>query len=142
MYESDVEQLMRDIHYQLVRLSRPTFHDLGLTPPRFHTLAMVAEHGPITMSEVHAMLHVSKSTVTALVDGLVADQLIARGRDEGDRRKVVLETTKSGRGVLERLRTHRSRLVAEAMEGIPAQERDCMMRALRRMKDRLGDVRV
>lgn len=139
MREDDVEQLLRDIHYHLIRLSRPRFQDLGLTPPRFHTLAMVVVHGPLTMSAIHAKLHVSKSTVTALVDGLVSDGLIRRDKDEDDRRKVVLSATDAGRGVLETLRAHRCGLVEAALKDVPADHRECMVETLSRMKKRLGE---
>lgn len=139
MHDGDVEQLLRDIHYHLIRLSRPKFHDLGLTPPRFHTLALVVAHGPLTMSAIHGKLHVAKSTVTALVDGLVTDGLIRREKDEADRRKIVLFATDAGRGVLETLRAYRCELVEATLHDVPDERRACMVETLVRMKERLGE---
>lgn len=136
---SEIEQLLRDIHYGLVRLTRSTLHETGLTPPRFHTLWLVVSFGPLSMSEVHKKLHVSKSSVTALVDGLVADGLIDRRRADTDRRKVMLSATATGCGVLEEIRKHRSDLVDWALENASAEERMRLKRTLDSLKRRLSE---
>jgi len=109
------EQLLREIHYDLVRLSRQELIEQGMTPPRFHLLHHVVRHAPIDMGTIHRSMHLSRSSLTSLVDGLVDDGLIARARDPEDRRRVVIEPTESGLALLERLRQSRCARLGAAM---------------------------
>ncbi|MFW6313687.1 MAG: MarR family winged helix-turn-helix transcriptional regulator [Spirochaetota bacterium] len=110
------ERLLREIHYELARLSRQELIEEGMTPPRFHLLHHVVRHAPIDMGAIHRSMHLSRSSLTSLVDGLVEDRLIARTRDPHDRRRVVIEPTASGLALLERLRESRCARLEEAME--------------------------
>lgn len=111
-----MEQLLRDIHYELIRLSRPELQELRMTPPRFHTLHHIVRHSPITMGELHRVMHLSKSSLTSLVDGLVADGLITRERAPDDRRRIVITPTAAGAALLERMRRSRCAHLDDALQ--------------------------
>ena len=115
-----IASLMRDIHYNLIRKTRPELHERGLTPPRFHALAHVANHGPINMSEIRKRLHVSKSTATAVVDGLVNEGLLRRHRPDEDRRCVIIEVTDAGRRVMEETRQKQAAYLRSALQKMKA----------------------
>ncbi len=73
-----------------------------------------------------ALLDVTPSTVTSVVDGLALRGLVTRGEDAKDRRKVMLSLTDDGRSVLrngdelvaERLGRLLDRLDADQAEGV------------------------
>jgi DNA-binding MarR family transcriptional regulator len=90
------------------------------------------------MSQIHKKLHVSKSTVTTLVDGLVSDGLIERQRTQADRRKIMMSATEAGCNVLEVVREHRCSLVAAALEGVNQDEQARIAAALTTMKQNLN----
>lgn len=125
-----LEQLLRDTHYQLIRLTRSELYRRGITPPRFHLLHYVVASGPAELKAAAATMHVGKSTLTSLVDGLVADGLITRDRDSGDRRRVILTATTEGGALLERLRRERSARLADALRACRSEEVDATIATL------------
>lgn len=132
-----VESLLRDIHYSLIRRTRPVLHEWGLTPPRFHALAHVAKHGPLGMSEIQHRLHVSKSTATAIIDGLVQEGLLDRHRPETDRRRVIIEITNEGRKIMEETRRRQVDFVRAALSDTSAAEQRTLVDSLASIKAHL-----
>jgi DNA-binding MarR family transcriptional regulator len=72
---------------------------VDLTLSQYRALALLAE-GPEAASALADKLAVSRPSVTGVIDGLVARELVDRHHDEGDRRRVGLELTSEGRRVL------------------------------------------
>ena len=68
----------------------------GLTHARVRLLNALEHAGPLRMSEVGSGLGVTPRNVTALVDSLEADGLVARRPDPDDRRATLLELTPDG----------------------------------------------
>ena len=132
-----IEQLLRDVHYQLIRLSRHELRDEGITPPRFHTLYFIVRHGPIDMGTMHTQMHLSRSSLTSLVDGLVDDRLIRRERSSEDRRRVVLHPTQAGVELLERLRLTRCRHLQRALDRLEARSAECVVDSLQLIVEEL-----
>lgn len=110
-----LEELIRDIHYRLIRVTKRDLLASGISPPRFHLLHYVSVRGPVDMGSAHRHMHVSKSSLTSLVDGLVDESLLARERSELDRRRVVLRVTKEGVSLLNRIRLARCSHLGEAL---------------------------
>jgi long-chain acyl-CoA synthetase len=75
--------------------------DVDLSLPQYRVLAFLAE-GSAAASALAGKLAVSRPSVTALVDGLVARGLVERRADPSDRRRVDHVLTVAGRRVLDR----------------------------------------
>ncbi|TVQ28988.1 MAG: MarR family transcriptional regulator [Spirochaetaceae bacterium] len=125
-----LERLLLDMHYALIRLSRDKLRELNMTPPRFHLLSRVIHGAPLDMGTLHDAVHVSKSTLTSVVDGLVADGLIERDRSPTDRRRVVLTPTEEGRRVLDTLRQIRCSHLEHALATVPIRDLAVVERSL------------
>ena len=125
-----LERLLLDMHYALIRLSRDQLRDLKMTPPRFHVLSRVVRQGPLDMGTLHDAMHVTKSTLTSVVDGLVGDGLIGRDRSPTDRRRVVLHPTEEGRRVLDTLRQIRCSHLEHALNTLPVNDIAVVERSL------------
>jgi DNA-binding MarR family transcriptional regulator len=70
----------------------------GTTLPRFDVLAALErEPAGLTMSGLSALLLVSNGNVTPIVTRLVADGLVTRTQDRGDRRVLRVKLTAKGR---------------------------------------------
>ena len=67
--------------------------------PQYRVLALLAG-GPAASSWLADRLTVSPPSVTAVVDGLVARDLVVRIPDPSDRRRLNLELTDEGRRIL------------------------------------------
>jgi len=73
--------------------------DVELSLPQYRVLALLAE-GSIIPSAMAEKLAVRRPTVTAVVDGLVARDLVERNTPPGDRRQVSHRLTEPGRRLL------------------------------------------
>ncbi|HVA44270.1 MAG TPA: MarR family transcriptional regulator [Acidimicrobiales bacterium] len=73
---------------------------VDLSLPQYRILMFLAE-GAVAASALADNLAVSRPSVTAVVDGLVARGLVERRHDEGDRRRVGHTLTAEGRRVLD-----------------------------------------
>lgn len=83
----------REGNRQLAQALKP----LGLTPSQAEVVRVVADHQPLTMTELGTMLVCESGTnPSRLVDRLVTNGLIERNIDVNDRRAVKLTLTSEG----------------------------------------------
>lgn len=69
---------------------------LDLTPPQFYVLATIGYAGGLPFGEIGAKMMVTVSNLTGIVDRLEEKKLVARKRDENDRRVVHVVLTDKG----------------------------------------------
>ncbi len=81
---------------RLARVSGSALAEADLTLAQYRVLVFL-DAGERPASDVAALLDVVPSTVTSVVDGLCTRDLVARGTDPCDRRRVVLSLTPEGR---------------------------------------------
>ncbi len=81
---------------------------MDLTLPQYRVLGILAE-GSAAASGLAGRLAVRPSSVTAIIDGLLAKGLVDRRHEEGDRRRIALRLTDDG-----------ARTVAEADRAVDA----------------------
>lgn len=87
----------------------------GLTRARLSALALLVLGGPRTLGELAAAEHVRPPTMTRLVHAMEADGLVARERNPGDGRSVIIRATPAGQ---EQLELGRARQIAPLAESI------------------------
>jgi MarR family transcriptional regulator, lower aerobic nicotinate degradation pathway regulator len=75
----------------------------GARRQHFTVLASLSEQGPASQADLGRRLSIDRSDLHALLAELEGDGLVARVRDERDRRRNVVTLTRAGRGVLARL---------------------------------------
>lgn len=76
-------------------------HDLS--EGRLAVLLAVSQEPGITPAALAAQLEVTRATVTGLLDGLEAQDLLFRATAEGDRRTLCIRTTTAGERLVESL---------------------------------------
>ncbi len=86
---------------RLARQVEVALATVELTQPQYRILALLSE-GSAAATALARRLAVSRPSVTALVDGLVARGYVARGSDPQDRRRVTHVLTPQGRRILAR----------------------------------------
>jgi DNA-binding MarR family transcriptional regulator len=69
----------------------------GLTPMQWAVLAKLHQIGTTSQTALGRAVSMDAATVKGTVDRLVARGLAARLRDEGDRRKLMVDLTEAGR---------------------------------------------
>lgn len=111
----ELEYLLRQINHLMNHYTRSYLGERGLTMARFWVLSNLPPKQKLTMGELQRRLLLAPGTVTGLVDGLVAEGLVQRWRDERDRRLVYLSLTTAGEEFLAGILKFRSAVLAKAM---------------------------
>ena len=92
---------------------------VDLSLPQYRMLVFLAEGGSAAASALAGKLGVSRPSVTALVDGLVARGLAERTADAIDRRRVAHAVTPAGLAILDRADEVVEARLAELARSIP-----------------------
>jgi MarR family transcriptional regulator, lower aerobic nicotinate degradation pathway regulator len=85
------------------RLVNASLAQDGARRQHFTVLASLSEQGPASQADLGRRLSIDRSDLHALLTELESDGLVARLRDERDRRRNVVTLTRLGRGALARL---------------------------------------
>ncbi len=101
-----------------------------LSVPQFRALRFLHRQAGASLSAAAEHIGVTLPSMSALVDGLVARKLIARGADPADRRRIVLTLTPRGASVLERARGEAQAHLAEKLAALSPEERACVAQAM------------
>ncbi|HZU83118.1 MAG TPA: MarR family transcriptional regulator [Polyangiaceae bacterium] len=136
-----------------LRFSGPLLARFGLTPARFDMLTVI-ERFPCgaPQSELREDLGVSAATISRMLRSLEELGFVEREREEGDRRRWIVELTEKGRELLRRatrlLTRPVRRVIHEALVGVE-RRRDawaCMLEMaqaewlFQRLRDAFGDI--
>ena len=107
---------------------------------QFRTLVIVATTEPATLGEIATRLRVHPSNATRLVDKLVGAGLVDRREDTVDRRYLAVTLTPEGRGLVDRVMTHRHDAIAQVMARMAADDRRTLALALDAFADAAGEA--
>jgi len=119
--------------------ARSMTHLDDVTLPQFRALVILASHGPITSGELASHLGVHGSTVTRLVDRLVAKRLVARSTPD-DRREVVLSVDAAGLAALDAVTVARRRELAVVMRRLSPAQRKSAVKAFTVFAEAAGEL--
>ncbi|HNY66497.1 MAG TPA: MarR family transcriptional regulator [Deltaproteobacteria bacterium] len=72
----------------------------GLTGPQLWAIKVIADAGPLSVSELAGRMFVHPATVVGIIDRLEGHGLVGRERSREDRRVVHVDLTDSGRRLL------------------------------------------
>ena len=95
-----------------------------------HALAVLAESGPATQTELARRLGLSKSTVSRLVDELERHRWAHRRTATVDARQRLVELTSQGRTVAVDIDRRRGERMADLLAHIPERDRQIVLAAL------------
>lgn len=119
-----------DRMYRIIALWKeqlaPALKEHGLTVAHFHVLAVLRQAGPshrLTTGQLAAGEMVTCSGMTARANHLERKALIARERDERDRRVIHLRLTEDGRRLVDQVIARHHLMEQRLMAGLDAGER-------------------
>lgn len=105
-----------------------------------HRAMRIIDHlGPVTMGELADYAIIDRTTLTRLVDQLVAAGFVERSRPPGDRRKVILTLTPRGKHAHTAMRRAISRDSQTLMRELPERDLRVAARLQRTIIERLID---
>ncbi|RAV34157.1 MarR family winged helix-turn-helix transcriptional regulator [Corynebacterium heidelbergense] len=85
-------------------------------------MMILAEHGPLRISQIAAMEAIRMPTASNAVNQLESMNIVTRVRDVSDRRGVRVELTEKGRADLNQMSEDRSQQLASMVAGLSAEE--------------------
>lgn len=109
----------------------------GLSFGRVRLISELGKHGPKIMNELSELLGVTPRNITALVDGLEADGLLARRPHATDRRATVIELTERGSTVAAELRATHEAEMTELFRALSPADQAELLRLIRLVHDEL-----
>ncbi|WP_246178729.1 MarR family winged helix-turn-helix transcriptional regulator [Actinomadura decatromicini] len=128
-----LNRLLRDVVLMLRRANA----DQPITSQQLSVLGSL-EHGPRRMTELAAEHGVRLPTMTAQINRLERDALIARGRDGADARVVTVRLTGAGRERLAEGRERRIGFLADRFANLTDAEHAAVVEALPALRKLLG----
>jgi DNA-binding MarR family transcriptional regulator len=134
--------LVQGLGRALVQSTRSAGHLPALPESQVAVLRRLSHTGGLTPAQLAADLHLARPTISNLVRDLTADGLIERRPAPTDGRSVVLVPTARAEGMLNAFRQGRSEVMAHALAGLSAQEREQLAASLPAFKKLLERVRA
>jgi DNA-binding MarR family transcriptional regulator len=107
----------------------------GVRRQHFSVLSSLAERGPASQAEIGRRLLIDRSDLHELLNELEQRGLVARERDQHDRRRNVVALTVAGSGALDRLAARVEEAQDAYLEPLDDSERAELTRLLRKLAE-------
>lgn len=104
--------------------------DLKFSKSEIFTMLFLDKRKEITMTELVEYINSPMSTATGIVDRLVKNGYIKRGRSDRDRRIVILRLTEEGSQLIKRLKDMILRYINIVVEDLTEEEKQFLTRIL------------
>jgi DNA-binding MarR family transcriptional regulator len=145
--EPRTPQLLRDstgflltrAHLRAHREFLTALKPLGIEPRHYGTLRALRVAGPATQGDLAGLLDVSPATVVQIVDHLEHRGLVARRRDQVDRRAYRLHLIDGADTVLDQVDAISAEVLADRIGGPRSRDRQDLVRLLAQLLSSLGD---
>jgi DNA-binding MarR family transcriptional regulator len=130
--DEDTAVRLRVAIARLSRRLRPTAAGAAaeLTPTRISVLLTIVRARAIRLSELADTEGLNPTMLSRVISDFVAEGLVARTSDDGDRRAAWVTPTAAGRKLAERIRRERTAALNQALEGLTDDDRELLERAL------------
>ena len=121
---------LRPVLLRLARELRKETEQLGVTSRQVTLLWLIRLSPGLSLRELAAEEGISAPALSGHVDRLEKAGLIARVRDDADRRRVGLQLTEEGDRLLRRVRARRTTWLADRLRGLDEDELAAIERAI------------
>jgi DNA-binding MarR family transcriptional regulator len=138
-----VTEVASRLRLAVARTARRLRQEAGgeLSPSQNAALATIANHGPLTPSELAAIERIQRPTVTRILSHLEEGGLVQRTPDPRDGRACLLSATPEGTRLLRRLRGRKNAYLAKRLRDLDADELEMLERAATTLERILEDER-
>lgn len=121
----DIVRQFGALRRHLLRTNRANFVRSGLTAPQLSVISLLANRGPMTLTELSDQLQLSHSTASGIVDRLQARGVVQRAPSPQDRRYTNISLTEEALRAGARIRNEgtMARLVQALAAATPEERR-------------------
>jgi DNA-binding MarR family transcriptional regulator len=109
----------------------------SITPAQWGVLMLVGERGECSVKDIAAMLRISSSAATQLVNGLVGGGHLARKASQEDRRAVALSLSRQTKAKMKGMRDAALKKTLKLFEGFTDREFEIYITLNKKISDRL-----
>jgi DNA-binding MarR family transcriptional regulator len=113
-----------------IRTEMRSHRGSDLSVPQFRVLVYLHRHAGASLSDIAEYLGLTRPSMSKMIDGLVARQLVTRRMDPGDRRRVSLAPTALGRSAMQSAYQATGARLAERLAALPAAKRRTILKAM------------
>ncbi|HEV7558013.1 MAG TPA: MarR family transcriptional regulator, partial [Kofleriaceae bacterium] len=117
------------------RLAKEQSARHGITATQLNVLKLLLTVGDLSLSEVSKQMAATNSTVTGIVDRMVAAKLVAREQSPDDRRVWRIRLTGDGKAIAKRIHIAPWDILRAAVMALPAAELDQLVTTLVKVAD-------
>jgi DNA-binding MarR family transcriptional regulator len=129
----------------MIKLGRITLHrftealePFGIRPRHVAALIELRDHGELTQQSLCGQLHLDPTNLVAILNELEQRGYATRRRDPEDRRRHLVEVSKKGLAVIEKVSEVMDGVEDDLLDGLEPAERDHLSGLLTSMWDRSG----
>jgi MarR family transcriptional regulator, lower aerobic nicotinate degradation pathway regulator len=132
-YREQVGHLLRRAMQHHVSIFERICPEEQLTPAQFAVLCAAIQHGPVSQNQLARLCAIDPSTMKGIIERLTNRNLLALGRVETDRRKLLVQPTTAGRSLVARMAPIGFRISDETMGPLNPAERVAFIYLLNKM---------
>jgi DNA-binding MarR family transcriptional regulator len=114
----------------------------GLTPTQASVLGIVANRGPLGLTELTQIEGLNPTMLSRVVGKLDSFGLIRRLRDPDDFRAARVEATPEGTQAYQRIATQRAAILSERVASLPPEQEAALVAALPALENLAEDLRA
>lgn len=138
-FADKLNELMPEMARSIIRRQSDELIKGKITLPQFFILNFLKKEGEQRMTDIARILNVTTAAATGLVDRMVKSGYATRVFDPQDRRIIRVKLSVKGIDVVQRVLSHRRRMIMDTFGKISQQEREDYLRILMRVKDILTE---
>ena len=112
------------------RLAREQCSKLGITATQLNVLKLLQTIGDLSLSQLSKRMAATNSTVTGIVDRMVAAELVAREQSAEDRRVWKIRLTPAGKAVAKKIDVAPWEMLRAALDALPERELEQLIATL------------
>lgn len=135
-----IEFALVELQRLFVRVFKSKFAEHGLRFTQSAMLNYLAEHGPLTQTQLAAAMHLGRPAVGDLIDQLEEKKLVKRVGGAQDRRIRVITLTKSGEMQLQAIDALAAELGSELRKGTTKEERRNFLSTIEKLRANLNEM--
>jgi DNA-binding MarR family transcriptional regulator len=120
------------------RIAREQCAKHGITATQLNVLKLLQTVGDLSLSELSRRMAATNSTVTGIVDRMVAADLVAREQSADDRRVWKISLTAAGRALARDIKVAPWEILRGAVMALPPDELDQLISTLLKVADHVG----
>lgn len=119
------------------RLAREQCSRLGITATQLNVIKLLQTVGELSLSELSKRMSATNSTITGIIDRMVAAELVVREQSAEDRRVWRIRLTPQGKAMARKIDVAPWEILRTAVMSLPAAELDTLIAALLKVADQV-----